>query len=70
MFEFFNSVMGYIETVFDFLISIVEALISFLGIIPTALALPLALVEYVPLIIGTSITAVLGTQVVKLIIGR
>lgn len=70
MLEFFDQIIGFIESVFQFLINIVESLILLIAVIPGAIALPLTLAGYLPGIIATAVMSIVAIGVAKLIVGR
>lgn len=70
MFDFFDSLIGYIEVVFEYISTIIGSLITFVTIIPQAISFPLSLIGLLPVLIGTSLLTVIGVSVIKLIIGR
>lgn len=70
MFEFFDSLIGYIEVFFEYVSTIIGSLISFVTIIPQAISFPLGMVGFLPVLIGTSVLTVVGVSVIKLIVGR
>lgn len=70
MFQFFDTIAGFFELIGQYLLTIIESLISFITLIPHAVSIPLSIVGFMPALIGTSILAVIGVSIIKLIIGR
>lgn len=70
MFDFFNQVLGFIQTVFDFFISLVESLILGISLLVSSIDLPLLLVGYVPPILGSAIVVCFSIYIIKFLIGR
>ena len=70
MFAFFDQIFGFLETVWEFFISLVNSLIVALTATVTAATLPVTLMPFLPAIIGSSVMIVIAFAVVKFIIGR
>lgn len=70
MFDFFDQILGFIESVWQFVINIINSLVIALETLTTAVRLPLELVAYVPGILGSSIVVVVSLAIVKFIVGR
>lgn len=70
MFEFFDTIAGYFELIGQYLLTIIESLISFVTLIPQAGSFPLSIVGFMPHILGTSILTIVGVSIIKLIVGR
>lgn len=70
MFDFFEKVLGFIETVFEFFINLVESLFMALEVLAKSIVFPLELAGLMPSIIGSAMTIVVSLAVVKFIVGR
>lgn len=70
MFDFFDKIIGFLETLWDFFINLVNSLIIALSATVTAATLPVTLMPFLPAIIGSSVMIVIAFAVVKFIIGR
>lgn len=70
MFDFFNQVIGYIETAFNFLLNLIESLLQAIGFLVSSIPFVMAIVPYMPAIIGSCIVMALSVAVIKFIIGR
>lgn len=70
MLDFFSSIISYIETIWDFFLNLIETLLSFIQTLATAVLLPPMLTGYVWAPIASSIVAVAGFSIVKMIVGR
>lgn len=70
MLSFLETIVNFFEMLWDFVVNLVESLVTLLGVIAEAILLPPVLIGYVPAIIGASISAVVGIAVAKLILGR
>lgn len=70
MFKFFNQLIDYIQRLFEFLVNIIKALITAVGVLTSAVQFPLGLVGYLPAILGSCIVVVVAVGAVKFIIGR
>lgn len=70
MFDFFDKIVGFLETLWDFFINLVNSLIVALTATVTAATLPVTLMPFLPAIIGSAVMIVIAFAVVKFIIGR
>ncbi len=71
MIEFFNSVIGFFETAFQFFVNLIESLLLAINMLIKAVPLILSVgMLYMPAIIATSVMVVCAVSVVKFIIGR
>lgn len=70
MLDFLADIVGFLETVWQFLESFFHSLITALNVLATSITFPLSLVTYLPVIIGTSVTIIVSISVVKFILGR
>lgn len=70
MFDFMSTLLGWLQTLANFIINLVESLILAVFAITQSVSLPLALIGHVPMIIGASISIVVAVCVAKFIIGR
>lgn len=70
MFDFFDKILGFIETVFSFFLNLIESLIQAVLFLGQGSAFVLSLAPMMPTIIATSIIIVVSISVVKFLIGR
>lgn len=70
MFEFFDQILGFIETLWNFVLSFVEALFLAISALISSLSLPLAAINYLPGILAASVALFISVYVVKFLIGR
>lgn len=70
MFDFFDQVIGFIETVFTFFLNMVQSLIQAITFMSNGVTFSLMMVGYMPAIIGTAITIFIAIYVLKFLIGR
>ena len=70
MLSFLETIVNFFEMLWDFVVNLVESLVTLLEVIAEAILLPPVLTGYVPAIIGASISAVVGIAVAKLFLGR
>lgn len=70
MFDFFDKVIGFIESLFQFVINIINSLIIAVETLTRAVTLPLELVAYLPGILGSAVTIVISLSIVKFLVGR
>lgn len=70
MLKFFQEVWGLLETVFQFLVSFIESLLSALYFLMNSATFNVLIVGVVPTIIGTCVTIVIAVSIVKFLLGR
>lgn len=70
MFDFFSKILGFIETVFEFFINLVESLFMALEVLTKSIVFPLELSGLMPSIIGSAMAIVVALAVAKFIVGR
>lgn len=70
MLDFFETVVGYIEMVWDFVLNLINSLLTLITTLVSAVLLPPAVAVMVPSFLAVSVTAVAGIAICKLVIGR
>lgn len=70
MFDFFNQIIGYVETAFDFLLNFIESLITAVVFVSNSSAVVLSMAGFMPNIIGTCLVIVVSISIIKFLIGR
>lgn len=70
MVDFMSSVAGILSSMYQFLVEAMDGLKVLLTSITETLPFVLLLEDYTPYILGACISMVVGTTVVKFIIGR
>lgn len=70
MFEFFSKIIGFISSVWDYFINFIESLVQAVAFLVSSSAFAVALIGYMPGIIGTAIVVFLAVFIVKFLIGR
>lgn len=70
MLDFFETVVGYIEMVWDFVLNLINSLLTLITTLVSAVLLPPAVAVMVPSFLAASVTAVAGIAICKLVIGR
>lgn len=70
MFDFFATVTGWLVTIGNFFISLLESLLLAIVALTSASSLPLFLIQFMPAILGASISIVVSVMVVKFLLGR
>lgn len=70
MFDWLNSISGFFETIWQFVQNLIGSLITGIGILASSTSLPLAMIRFMPAIIGASISIVMVVGVVKFVVGR
>lgn len=70
MFDFFSQVIGFIEVAWQYFMNLISSLIMAVGFLATSISFPLAIVSYMPAIIGTAIVVFMAIFVIRFLIGR
>ena len=70
MLDALSKILGFIESVFEFFINLVESTFMALEVLTKAIVFPLELSGMMPAIIGSSMLIVVSLAVVKFILGR
>lgn len=70
MFDFFDKIMGFLETLWDFIVNFVQSLITAMKTLLLVIDLPVILSNYLPQFIMVSVTIVVSFSIIKFIIGR
>lgn len=68
--EFFNWISNLIMLAFDYFLSFISSLISGLGIMLNAIPWATTFIGYMPIILGSSMVAILAIAVIKFLLGR
>ncbi|MBQ2858608.1 MAG: hypothetical protein IJA45_01805 [Oscillospiraceae bacterium] len=70
MFDFFNQIIGYVQTAFEFLLNLIESLIMAVVYVTTSSGVVLSMAQFMPAIIGTCVVITVAIAVIKFLIGR
>ena len=70
MADFFTSIASFLETAWDFVVSLVEGLIQALGYVASSTVLISSLVGFMPSFATGCVLAVFGIAVTKFLVGR
>ena len=70
MIDFFEKVLGFFESFFEFFLNIVESLFAGIAVLSTSLTLPYFLIGYLPAILGSAMLIIIALAIIKFIIGR
>lgn len=70
MLDFFESIISYIDLIWNFFINAIRSLISLFTVLLGAVTLPQMLVNTVPSFLAVSVSAVASIALIKLIVGR
>lgn len=70
MFEFFDQVLSFITSAWQMLVNFCNTLIVLLESVSLAVTLPLQLVAYMPMFVGSMVATATALWVAKLILGR
>ena len=70
MFDFFEKILGYIESFFEYFVNFCESLFEALGVLASSITFPVFLAGHLPSIIGSCVIIVTSLAVVKFLIGR
>ncbi|MBE6788247.1 MAG: hypothetical protein E7539_01115 [Ruminococcaceae bacterium] len=68
--SFFDSIMEWFSIAGDLIMSMVEALITAISVIGTAIVMPSYISPYVPAFLASSVICVVSFAVVKFLVGR
>lgn len=70
MFSFFEQISGWVNTVFQFFINLVESLLQAILFLSQAVPFSVSLAAYMPSIIGSSVVCVVAIFIIKFLLGR
>ena len=70
MLSFFETIIEYIQIIWEFVINLIKSLISLVTAVLTAVAVPSTAALYVFAPLGACVLATMAVSVLKLIIGR
>ena len=70
MFDFFEKILGYVESFFEFFVNIAENTFTVLEVLTKAVVFPTELAGIMPNLIGACMLTVVSVSVIKFIIGR
>ena len=70
MFDFFEKILGFVESFFEFFLNFVESLGTALETLAASVTLPLYISGYLPSILGSAVVIVTSLGVIKFLIGR
>lgn len=70
MFDFFEKILGFIESIWQFFINLINSTILAIETLLSSIILPLELASIVPSILGASVSIVVSLAIVKFIVGR
>lgn len=69
MFDFFNIIVGFFETIWSYICNFFSALVTAFTIMRTAISLPISIVGFMPTFIGTAIVVFLLIAVIRFVVG-
>lgn len=70
MFDFFDKIIGYIETLWNLVVGLVQSLLMAIKFLLTGTDAVLYLVGFLPAIIGSCVAIFLFIFVIKFLLGR
>ena len=70
MFAFFDQIIGYIELIWNFVLSFFKALGFAISALVSSITIPTTLIAYLPTFLGASVSIVIGVYLVKFLLGR
>lgn len=70
MFDFYDKIIGFFETLGQFLWNMIEGLLLAIRVLSTGLAFPAMISAFVPAIIFSSTLIVITFAVIKFLLGR
>lgn len=68
MFDFFESILGFFETVGQFIENLIGSLIMAVIFMTKSVTFALALIQYVPAIIGSAIVIFLAIYIIRFLL--
>lgn len=69
MFNFFDALWSFINTIFSFITNFISGLITMVGILANCLTLPVTISGYFTPILSGCIIAVASISIIKLLLG-
>ena len=70
MFDGIGVIVEYIRMIFDFIMNIIESLISAIGVLSASVQTLILMLGYLPSFLGASVTIVLTVVILNYLIGR
>ena len=70
MFDFFNQIIGYVQTAFEFVLNLIESLIMAIVFVTSSSSVVISMSYFMPAIIGTCVVITVAIAVIKFLIGR
>ena len=70
MFDFFNQIIGFIETVFEFFINFLESLQRLFELVVKGIAVPIELLGLLPSFLGSALLVFIVVGIIKFIVAR
>lgn len=70
MFDFFDKVIGFFETIWDVVLNLVDGLITALEVLANMIAFPVVLYPILPAFLVSAVSITIAIGAVKFIIGR
>ncbi len=69
MLDFFDYIIDMFQMLFDFILNLINSIITLLVVVAQAITIPPLLAGYAPAVLGTCILAVSAIGIAKLIAG-
>lgn len=70
MFDFFDKIIGFFETIWTLVLNLIDMLFTFIGVLLNVVTLPAILTFIVPGVIGTSLVVIFSFAIIKLVVNR
>lgn len=70
MFDFFDKIIGFFETIWNVVLNIVDGLITALEVLANMIAFPVVLYPILPAFLVSAVSITIAIGAVKFIIGR
>lgn len=70
MFDFFDKIIGFFETIWDVVLNLVDGLITALEVLANMIAFPVVLYPILPAFLVSAVSITIAIGAVKFIIGR
>lgn len=70
MFDFFEKILGFVQTLFNFVLNIINSLIMALQMVVSVVTVPTFISTFLPPVLCSAVLIFTAIYVVKFIIGR
>lgn len=70
MVNFFEFIINFLESIGTIISMLIESLLTAITVLTSAVAIPLVISPYVPIIISSCLFSVIAIMVIKFLLGR